>query len=69
MRKLALAIGAVAAIVVPAAPASAVEIVTEPIGRWGCGVESTTIRVAEPGQPTVTIDPIVIDVNHCLPPV
>lgn len=68
MRKLALVAGAVAVLALPAVPAAAVEIVVPPIGRDGCGVESTTIYVAEPGQPTVHVEDIIVDVYHCLPP-
>lgn len=69
MRKVALAAVAAAMAVAPAAPAWAIVIVTEPIGRWGCGVGSATITVAEPGEPTVTVDGVAVDVNHCLPPI
>lgn len=69
MRKIALVVGAVSALVVPAGSAFATEIHTPAVGRWGCGVESATIGVAEPGEPTVTVEGVAVDVNHCLPPV
>lgn len=69
MRKVALAVAAAAMAVAPAAPAWAIVIETPPIGRVGCGVGSATITVIEPGNPTVTVDDVSVDVNHCLPPI
>ena len=68
MRKFALIAGAAAVVALPAAPASAIVYNTPPIGRYGCGVESARITVAEPGNPTVTVDNVAVDVNFCLPP-
>lgn len=69
MRKAFLTAVAAMALVVPVSPASAIVVNTPAIGRYGCGVGSATITVAEPGNPTVTVDGISVDVNHCLPPI
>ena len=67
MRKMVLAIAAVSAIVMPAAPASAEEIELPYVGRWGCGVNLGTVTVLEPGR-TVGYDDFYVDANFCLPP-
>ncbi|HYO61192.1 MAG TPA: hypothetical protein VEU29_04785 [Actinomycetota bacterium] len=67
MRKLLLSIAAVAAIVIPAAPASAEEIHLPHVGSWGCGVNGGTVSVLEPDH-AVAYDDFYVDVYFCLPP-
>lgn len=67
MRKLLLSVAAVSAIVVPAAPAAAVERDLGYYGRWGCGVNLGTVTVLEPGR-TVGYDDFYVDANFCIPP-
>ena len=66
MRRFALVVAAVTAMLVPASAASAAAVSTPGAGSDGCGVYSGTLYVLEPGGPVLFWEDGGADFSDCV---